>query len=890
MAGDEQTAHLFPTISSDLRDCPMRTCLALLPLLLLAQHGTIAAEPPARGYTIPLIDLAGDSQRQVVVDREAGQYLGHPTTVLLEDGKTMLCVYPKGHGRGAICYKRSTDGGLTWSPRLAVPQSWSTSKETPTIHRVVDAAGKRRLIVWSGLYPARLAVSEADGQSWSELQPAGDWGGIVVMGFVEPLRNRPGEYLAMFHDDGRFFTSQPKQTKPVTFTLYKTFSRDGGLTWSQPEAVFSRDDVHLCEPGVVRSPDGKELAVLLRENSRRRNSHIIFSRDEGATWTAPRELPGSLTGDRHVARYTPDGKLFISFRDTTLESSTRGDWVAWVGEYDDLVQGREGLCRIRLMKNHKGADCAYPGVEVLPDGTLVATTYGHWTEGEQPYIVSVRVTMDEILDRLARQRSASKVSTTMQPTSSRFEDWPQFRGPNCSGVSMSMKSLPTAFSQTLNVKWSTKLADGIGSPVVSAGRVFVPAMIDDHTVALHAFDAATGRQLWQRTWETGPLPEIHRTNSHAATTPAADPERVYFYFSSLGLVCVDARTGEDRWSYKLPMPYFVFKWGPGMSPVLHGERLIFCQDDDLSPALYVFDKRTGRVAWKDDRHDQCVNYSHPVVHSGPEGDELIVAGTGKVIGYDLATGERKWFARGLLRNIKTTPVYRDGVVYLSLQSGGIANQWIASIDQAKTGNQDGKITKAELQAFVGQAPVPEAFYQKTFDRGDKNGDGALEGAELDAAFLPPGNEAGARFDSKTPADEYILAIKAGGRGDVTDTHVLWRHATKHTDHIVSPLLAGGRMLLVKTGGILTTFETAQGEPLGSPCRIGNASGYFASPVFGDGKIYIAGDDGRVVVLQDDASLTVLATNDLGSPILATPAIADGRLYIRTREALYCLGE
>ncbi len=111
-----------------------------------------AAEPP-RGYSIPLIDLASDANRQVVVDREEGQYLGHPTTCLLEDGRTILCVYPKGHGRGAIVYKRSDDGGLTWSERLPTPENWATSLETPTIHRVVDAEGKKRLIMWSGLYP-----------------------------------------------------------------------------------------------------------------------------------------------------------------------------------------------------------------------------------------------------------------------------------------------------------------------------------------------------------------------------------------------------------------------------------------------------------------------------------------------------------------------------------------------------------------------------------------------------------------------------------------------------------------------------------------------------------------------------------------------------------------
>jgi hypothetical protein len=374
-------------------------CLAaiLVPTSVAAEESAAVALP--RAYTIPTLDLSGDTHRQVIVDREAGQYLGHPTTVLLEDGRTLLCVYPKGHGRGAIVYKRSRDGGRTWSERLPTPASWATSLEVPTLHRVVDAAGSKRLILWSGLYPARLAVSEDDGQTWSELKPAGDWGGIVVMGSVEALQT-PGHYLAMFHDDGRFFTAENRRRNPVEFTVYKTFSADGGLSWSFPQAICRTTDVHLCEPGVVRSPDGRQLAALLRENSRRRNSYVIFSEDEGRTWTAPRELPAALTGDRHTGKYAPDGRLFISFRDTTLDSPTKGDWVAWVGRYEDIVAGREGQYRVRLMDNHKGGDCAYPAVELLPNGTFVTTTYGHWTPGESPYIVSVRLQLAE-LDQLA---------------------------------------------------------------------------------------------------------------------------------------------------------------------------------------------------------------------------------------------------------------------------------------------------------------------------------------------------------------------------------------------------------------------------------------------------------------------------------------------------------
>ena len=363
-------------------------------LILVINCGTknkiISSQP--KGYFIPIIDLADQKFRQIIVDREEGQYLGHPTTVLLEDDKTIITVYPKGHGKGAIVMKKSIDGGLTWSDRLLVPENWSTSKETPTIHRVVNKQGKKRLILFSGLYPVRMAVSEDDGDSWTPLKAVGNWGGIVTMSSVVQLKN--GNYLAMFHDDGRFFSEAGKRRK--TMTLYQTFSKDGGLSWSFPETIFKADTVHLCEPGIIRSPDGFQLAALLRENSRTHNSFIIFSADEGKTWSDPKELPGALTGDRHTSKYAPDGRLLISFRDKAHDSPTHGDWVAWVGTYDDIVHQREGQYRVRLMDNLKGSDCAYPGVEVLPDGTFVITTYGHWTANKPPYIMSVRLKLKEL--------------------------------------------------------------------------------------------------------------------------------------------------------------------------------------------------------------------------------------------------------------------------------------------------------------------------------------------------------------------------------------------------------------------------------------------------------------------------------------------------------------
>ncbi len=363
---------------------------SLLPLFA----AVVSAQTPIRW-----LDLDGDVARQVTVRRDGRTYLGHPTTVLLPDGATILCVHPEGHGRGPIALQKSADGGRTWSAPLPVPASWATSKETPTIHRLVDPKdGTARLVLFSGLFPIRSSVSADDGATWTELAPIGPegapFGGIVAMASVVRLAN--GDYAAFFHDDGRFFRDGGQRTR---FTVYQTRSGDGGLTWGEPTVVWSGDDMDLCEPGVVRSPDGARLAMLLRENRRRYESQVMFSDDEADTWSAPRPLPRALTGDRHVGAYGPDGRLLLSFRDMARGSPTRGHWVAWVGTFDDLVAGREGQYRVRLSRNWRGTDCAYPGVEVLPDGTFVLTTYGHWEPGARPFVRSVRLRLAELDER-----------------------------------------------------------------------------------------------------------------------------------------------------------------------------------------------------------------------------------------------------------------------------------------------------------------------------------------------------------------------------------------------------------------------------------------------------------------------------------------------------------
>ncbi len=362
----------------------------LLPVTLLLSCTRQETDNPP--FLVPTYDISDDTSRQTVVDREPGQYLGHPTTLRTASGD-LLVVYPEGHGRGAIRLRRSTDDGRTWSDRLETPENWATSQETPTLFRFVDPEGRARIGVFSGLYPIRLALSDDDGVTFGPLQPIGDFGGIVAMSSVADLG--AGQYLAFFHDDGRFLRSEPVDPG---FFVYATRSTDGGLTWGEPEIVTAHPDADLCEPGLVWSPDGTEMALLLRENSRKHPSFVVFSSDSGTTWSEPRPLPRELTGDRHVAAYDADGHLLVTLRDVAPRSPHLGDWVLWIGSYEDLRSGEPGLARIRLMDNLKGNDCCYPGLEPLADGSFLTTTYGHWTADEEPYIVAVRFHPNEFID------------------------------------------------------------------------------------------------------------------------------------------------------------------------------------------------------------------------------------------------------------------------------------------------------------------------------------------------------------------------------------------------------------------------------------------------------------------------------------------------------------
>lgn len=450
------------------------------------------------------------------------------------------------------------------------------------------------------------------------------------------------------------------------------------------------------------------------------------------------------------------------------------------------------------------------------------------------------------------------------------DDWPQFRGINGSGVSTEKAALPVEFSFE-TAAWTAEIGDGLGSAVIVGDRVFSTGLTGERTFSVFCHNAASGEQLWRRDLETGELPRITPPNGHCSSTPAADDDHVYVYFSTIGLIAFDAASGDEVWRRKIAMPAYLMDWGPGASPIVYDGRVIFCQDDDLNPFVSAFDVKTGEEIWRTNRPEMLAGYALPVICEVDGRADLVIAGSGKLKGYDPATGEERWTCNTLLRTIMTSPVVVDDTIYVAVQSYGDATRTLkyALMEWLDT-NQDGLLERAE---------APKEFHER-FDLSDKNGDKQIDSEEIETAFQHPDNLVG--------GGNTIQAVRGGGSGDVTETHLVWNIDNKSPSNLTSPLVVSNRLHVVKSGGISSCFDATNGEEVWGRTRLRNFGDYYASPVAGDGKIYFAGRNGFVVVIEDSPELNILAKNDLGEEIFATPSISNGRIFFRTRQSLICI--
>ncbi len=449
-------------------------------------------------------------------------------------------------------------------------------------------------------------------------------------------------------------------------------------------------------------------------------------------------------------------------------------------------------------------------------------------------------------------------------------DWPQFRGLSGSAFDPSGDKLPAEIGPDQNQLWKTPLPPGHSSPIVVGNRIFVTGIRDKKLLTI-GLDRQTGKQQWESEAPYERLESIHRIGSYAQSTPCADADFVFSFFGSSGLYCHD-HSGKLIWK-KLMGP-FLNDFGAASSPILVGERLILCQDHDLDSFLLCVDRRTGDVIWKTDRSEFLRNSCTPVLWNNEGRLQIVVAATLRVVGYDLETGKEAWTVRGISRTVVSSPtVGVDGNLYLAGWAAGgdeaerIRVEPFDDVVQLKDKDQNGTIEEAELS----EGPV----YQR-YSQADRNKDGHLTRTEYELFR--------SLFDQ---GKNLLLSIKPGAVGDATESHVRWTYP-KQVPFCASPLLFNGLLFTIKDGGILQCLNANTGK-VAKPLRLEANGSYYASPVAGDGKVYLVDETGRLTVVSATDELKLLHTAEMKEDVYATPAIVDGRIYLRTANGLYCFG-
>jgi outer membrane protein assembly factor BamB len=443
-------------------------------------------------------------------------------------------------------------------------------------------------------------------------------------------------------------------------------------------------------------------------------------------------------------------------------------------------------------------------------------------------------------------------------------EWNQFRGPNGSGVAEAAVSI-REFGPERGVLWKARLPMGKSSPVFAGGRIFLTGHEGERLLTL-ALDAKSGRELWRREAPGGKSAWRHPLNDRAAPTPVTDGRSVYSFFAAYGVVSY-SREGRERWRYA--MPGLSSLHGVSASPVLHEKTLVLVCDQTAGSFIVALDTATGKERWKKVRTDSAVGvYASPVVFTPPgEEAQVVVIGNFEMASYSAATGERLWWVTGLPMQAKASPVANGNTVYLAYRAfgEGITLPGYAELVKGDR-NGNGAMEQPETAGPI----------QANFKYIDTSGDGSIDEEEW--------NSLKRSFDLKGAA----LAIRPAGRGDLTETAVLWR-MDRGLPEVPTPLYYRGVVYLMRTGGILTSVDGASGVVLKSGRVTQGGGAYYASPVAAGNDLYVTSESGRVTVLKAGGEWEVVREVEMGEEVYATPAIVDGRLFVRTGTALYAFG-
>jgi outer membrane protein assembly factor BamB len=453
----------------------------------------------------------------------------------------------------------------------------------------------------------------------------------------------------------------------------------------------------------------------------------------------------------------------------------------------------------------------------------------------------------------------------------RQPDWIRFRGPNGSGVS-NATNVPIEFGPDKNLLWRVELPLGYSSPILFGDRIYVTGVRDKSLLTL-ALDRATGKTIWEAASPGQAKPPIDKRNNPASPSVAVETNAVYTFFPDYGLVKYDA-TGKELW--RVPLGPFNNIYGMGASPVVMGDLLLLAVDQSRGSHLLALDKRTGKERWKTPRPEATSGHATPIVWRAPDGrDQILLPGSFQLTAYDPMSGQKLWWVRGLSWEIKSTPVIASNILYINGYGSPEGDPGrkivLPSADEAwKTADadQNGTLSKAEFP----KGPPPGWF-----NVADLDNDGAISKTEWEYIRAALESENG------------MLAIRLGGSGDMTDKSIVWKYQ-RSVPQLPSPLLYNNVLYMVNDGGIVTSFNPATGDVLKQGRLTGALGNYFASPIAADGHVFFTSQPGVVAVLKPDGDLTPLVVNPLNEDVYATPAIADGRLYVRTTQALWAFGK
>lgn len=448
--------------------------------------------------------------------------------------------------------------------------------------------------------------------------------------------------------------------------------------------------------------------------------------------------------------------------------------------------------------------------------------------------------------------------------------WPQFRGPTGSSIAPT-SALPATLDATGNLLWRVAVPSGASSPVIAGELLFITGFSDGQLSTI-AYRRSDGSVAWRHDIKPDQVESfMEKLGSPAASTCATDGTYLVSYFGSHGLLAFDL-AGKLLWEVKMPLPQTKDGFGTGTSPIIHEGTVYLVRDEDgPGNGLYAFDLKTGAQRWKQSRKEFRVSFGAPVVWDG----SLVVLADTRAKGYDLQTGEERWIVHGLSAYPCTTPtVGADGNLYIATWSpGGSAEEAMPSFESLlKMMDKDGdsRISRAEME------PTP---FKDFFDINDKNKNGFWEGAEWQS-----------NLDWMTRGKNAVLGLKPGGRGDISESHVLWRKE-KGAPYVASPLYYDGKLFMVKDGGLATLYAAATGEALYTTQRLGVMGDYYVSPTLAGDRIFVGAISGTMLVLDAKATdkPVVLSKIELGEYLAASPAIVDAQIYIRTKEHLVALG-